>query len=195
MLKKIIIISLFYIISFSGVLACRYEKKEYSEIYKNSPDVIVGRLELIKDDSEYLKKYKIIIEEVIKGKIDKNKEIFYETLGTSCDFYPGSNEKEYWVLFGKYDKEYFQTWEPKRNKSFFNKEESLKFVNSLKEEDKNSIIENKKDDGFKGPVGKPFVKGPTSPPPTNEEILAMRGIKTEESFWNKIWNWILNLFK
>ena len=32
-----------------------------------------------------------------------------------------------------------------------------------------------------GPKGKPFVKGPTSPPPSNEEILKMRGVWVEKS--------------
>jgi hypothetical protein len=36
------------------------------------------------------------------------------------------------------------------------------------------------------PAGKPFVKGPTSPPPSNEEILKMRGVLKEESFFEKV---------
>ena len=52
---------------------------------------------------------------------------------------------------------------------------------SLAEVKNNTLVSEKEVKiDFKGPSGKPFVKGPTSLPPSNEEILAMRGIKIEE---------------
>ncbi len=63
-------------------------------------------------------------------------------------------------------------------------------VNSEKIENKKTI----------GPVGPPSVKGPTSPPPTSEEVRAMK-LNSEEGsdniifdLFNKIWNFIKGFF-
>lgn len=51
-----------------------------------------------------------------------------------------------------------------------------------------------------GPVGLPQMVGPTSPPPTAEEVNKMRSDKedriayAELGFWGGIWYWISGLF-
>lgn len=43
-----------------------------------------------------------------------------------------------------------------------------------------------KQPSFRGPQGKPWVKGPTAPPPSHEEILKMRGVYQEKNIFQKI---------